>query len=148
MTALNVGECYLRCLPHQPFISKEQGSIPMTRAQSRKHRGYKTQRNVAAYLSRWFPYATSAGAGSQGSDVLNTPFDIEIKARDRVSITEVLNQLESRKTENIPIGVIRLNGMGDDASQYIAIMRLGDLCQIAFEKKMEHTDADAPESSS
>ena len=119
----------------------------MTRAQSRKHRGYKTQRNVAAYLQNWFPFATSAGAGSQGSDILNTPFDVEVKARDRVSITEILAQMESRKGQAIPIGVIRLNGMGDDASQYVALMKLGDLCQIAFDSKMEPIGADAPESS-
>lgn len=118
----------------------------MTRAQSRKHRGYKTQRNVASYLQRWFPHATSAGAGSQGSDVLHTPFDIEVKARDRVSIAEILTQLKGRNKGSTPLGVIRMNGMGDDASQYIAIMRLGDLCEIAFEKKTGHTVVDAPES--
>ena len=138
-TARNAGECCSKYLHHQQSISKAKGLHQMTsRAQSRKHRGYKTQRNVAAYLQNWFPFATSAGAGSQGSDILNTPFDVEVKARDRVSITEILAQMESRKGQAIPIGVIRLNGMGDDASQYVALMKLGDLCQIAFRSE-EHT---------
>ena len=119
----------------------------MTRAQSRKHRGYKTQRNVAEYLRQWFPFAQGAGAGSQGTDVLNTPFDIEVKARDHVSIQAIHKQLHARKKEAISIGVVRLNGMGDDASQYVALMKLGDLCQIAFDSKMEPIVADAQASS-
>jgi len=97
---------------------------------------------VAAYLQRWFPYATSAGAGSQGTDILGTPYDFEVKARDRVSIQEILDQLQDRKTEAISIGVIRLNGMGDDAGQYVVIMRLEELCQIAFDPKMGSIGAD------
>ena len=95
-----------------------------TRATSRKHRGYKTQRNVALYLKRWFPYAQSNGAGAQGTDVLNTPFDIEVKARDRVGLKELLAQMEARLQKKPYIGILRLNGMGDDASQYIVVTRL------------------------
>ena len=51
-------------------------------SQHRKHRGYRTQKCVAEYLKRWFPYAESAGAGRQGSDILGVPFDIEVKARN------------------------------------------------------------------
>jgi len=101
----------------------------MTRAQSRKHRGYKTVRNVATFLQRWFPFAGAVGAGIQGSDVLNVPFDIEVKARDRVSLTEVLNQLKARDSQLPGLIVLRMNGQGDDASQYLAIMKLGDMME-------------------
>jgi len=101
----------------------------MTRAESRKHRGYKTQRNTALFLQRWFPHATSAGAGSQGSDVLHVPFDVEVKARDRPSITEAFNQIKSRNLGVPGLVVFRMNGQGDDASQYVAIMKLGELME-------------------
>ena len=101
----------------------------MTRAESRKHRGYKTQRNVALFLQRWFSHATSAGAGSQGSDVIHVPFDIEVKARDRVSLTEILAQLKARDKGATGLIVLRMNGQGDDASQYLAIMKLGDMME-------------------
>ena len=100
-----------------------------TRAQSRKHRGYKTQRNVAVFLQRWFIHATSAGAGSQGSDVLNVPFDVEVKARDRVNLKETLTQINDRKGELPGLIVLRMNGQGDDASQYLAIMTLGEMME-------------------
>ena len=101
----------------------------MTRAESRKHRGYKTQRNVAVFLQRWFIHATSNGAGSQGSDVLNVPFDVEVKARDRPSISEAFNQLKARGSDLPGLVVFIMNGQGDDASQYLAIMKLGDMME-------------------
>ena len=101
----------------------------MTRAESRKHRGYKTQRNVADFLQRWFKNATSAGAGSQGSDVIHVPFDVEIKARDRPSITEAFNQLKARNQDLPGLVIFRMNGQGDNAADYLAIMTLGDMME-------------------
>ena len=99
------------------------------RAESRKHRGYKTQRNTALFLQRWFPHATSAGAGTQGSDVIHVPFDVEVKARDSPSITEAYNQLKARNSKAPGLIVFRMNGQGDDASQYLAIMKLGEMME-------------------
>ena len=101
----------------------------MTRAESRKHRGYKTVRNVAVLLQRWFVHASAVGAGIQGSDVLHVPFDVEVKARDRVSLPEVLRQLKARDKGATGLIVLRMNGQGDDASQYLAIMKLGDMME-------------------
>ena len=110
--------------------SREVGFIQMTsRAESRKHRGYKTQRNTALFLQRWFPHATSAGAGTQGSDVIHVPFDVEVKARDSPSITEAYNQLKARNSKAPGLIVFRMNGQGDDASQYLAIMKLGEMME-------------------
>ena len=36
-------------------------------------RGRALQNALAAYLTRWWPHAESAGAGRQGSDVFGTP---------------------------------------------------------------------------
>ena len=45
-----------------------RGRLLMTR-----QRGNRLQNALAAYLTRWFPYAESAGAGRNGTDVLGTP---------------------------------------------------------------------------
>ncbi len=47
--------------------------------QHRKHRGFRTERVVAEYLSTWWPGAC-VGRGS-GKDIVNVPFDVEVKAR-------------------------------------------------------------------
>lgn len=93
-------------------------------SQHRKHRGYKTQRNVADYLknSGW-PHAYSIGAGQQGSDIQGVPFDIEVKAVANISIPAVLRQIQAR-TDGLGFAVARLNGQGDDASKYAVIMNL------------------------
>jgi hypothetical protein len=36
-------------------------------------RGNRLQNALAAYLTRWYPHAESAGAGRNGTDVLGTP---------------------------------------------------------------------------
>lgn len=103
----------------------------MTRAQSRKHRGYETQRLLAA---RWrdnglFPYTTDAGAGRQGSDLLNTPgLAVEIKARDAVSLPAGLRQAaEGAKPGDVPILVARHNGQGAASmDEWTVTMRLID----------------------
>jgi hypothetical protein len=42
--------------------------VAVTRA-----RGNRLQNALAAYLTRWWPHAESAGAGRNGTDVLGTP---------------------------------------------------------------------------
>ena len=114
--------------------SKEAVSITMT-SQSRKHRGYKTQRNVADYLQSWWPHATSAGAGSQGSDVLGTPFDWEVKARTGFNPSAALKQLKQRANGRLGIVVLRLNGQGDNAEDYAVMMRLADFMELVIRCK-------------
>ena len=111
--------------------SKDRGSITMT-SQSRKHRGYKTQRNVAAYLSQFWPYAQSVGAGQSGSDILNTPFDIEVKARTQFNPSQVLKQLKERATGRLGFAVLRLNGQGDNAGDYAVVIRLEDFMELVI----------------
>jgi hypothetical protein len=101
-------------------------------SQSRKHRGYKTQRNVAAYLSQFWPYAQSVGAGQSGSDILNTPFDIEIKARSQFNPSAVIKQLKKRTTGRLGFAVLRLNGQGDNAGDYAVVIRLEDFMELVI----------------
>lgn len=104
----------------------------MSRALSRKARGMKTQALLAA---RWvenglFPYATDAGAGRQGNDLLNTPgLAVEIKARDTVSLPAALKQAATgaKLSTDIPIAVQRHNGQGEASmDEWTVTMRLAD----------------------
>ena len=101
-------------------------------SQSRKHRGYKTQRVVAAYLSQYFPYAQSVGAGAQGSDILNTPFDIEVKARTGFNPSAVLKQLKARAGGRLGFAILRLNGQGEQAGDYAVVIRLEDFMELVI----------------
>lgn len=104
-------------------------------SQSRKHRGYKTQRNVANYLQAWWPFATSAGAGTQGSDVLGTPFDWEVKGVTGFNPSGALRQLAKRANGRLGIVVLRLNGQGDNAENYAVVMRLADFMELVIRCK-------------
>ena len=102
-------------------------------SQSRKYRGFRTERVVADYLRLWWEGA-SVGRGS-GRDVVNVPFDIEIKARTGLDIKGTLRQIESRTKESGLLGfaAFRLNGQGETPSDYVAMLRLGDLVGLLLE---------------
>ena len=111
-------------------------------SQSRKHRGFRTERVVAEYLKRWWEGA-SVGRGS-GRDVLNVPFDCEIKARSTLNIPETLRQIEARTVKSGLLGFacFRLNGQGDTKpADYVAMLRLGDLVELlvaaGYEKRTD-----------
>jgi hypothetical protein len=95
----------------------------------RKDRGFRTERVVAAYLSLWWRNA-SIGRGS-GKDIYNVPFDIEVKARSDFQPLAWLKQVEKRSQgKELSAVVCRMNGQGEDASQYLAFMRFQDLVQL------------------
>jgi hypothetical protein len=96
----------------------------------RKDRGLRTERVVAAYLSQWW---RSAGVGrGAGKDITNVPFDVEVKARSAFQPLEWLRQATKRAaaSDELPFVVCRMNGQGEDASEYLAFMRFGDLVQL------------------
>jgi len=109
-------------------------------ANHRKHRGYKTQAVVAEWLKQWYPYAESTGAGRQGEDITGVPFSIEVKARSDFSPLAWIKQAETNRGNKLAFVVSRRNGQGEDASQYLAFMRLGDLMTIL----QQHTQNDEP----
>jgi len=99
----------------------------MTR--SRKDRGLRTERLVQQYLSQWWESA-AVGRGA-GKDVLNVPFDIEIKARSSFQPLAFLKQSEARaKGQEKSIVVCRMNGQGEQAGNYLAFMRLSELVDL------------------
>ena len=103
----------------------------MTRATSRKHRGYATQRLIAI---RWrandmAPYAVPVGAGDHGEDILNSPdgLVVEIKARDTVTLINALGQALRSNPRAIPWVIWRHNGQGEASmDDWTVTMRLVD----------------------
>lgn len=85
-------------------------------SQSRKHRGFRTQKVAAEYLADIFPYAESTGAGRPGRDILGTPnFAFEVKARRAFSPKEWAKQAteEAAKTGDYAAVIMRPDGMGE-----------------------------------
>jgi hypothetical protein len=105
--------------------------------QSRKHRGYATQRIVADYLKdNGWPFAESTGAGRQGSDITGTPcIDWEVKARRGFDPTSAIKQLSERYNgKDLPIAVLRPDGYGPARiAEWPAILPLAALVQLLKE---------------
>ncbi len=112
--------------------------------QARKHRGFRTERVVAQYLGKYWPHAT-VGRGN-GKDILGVPFDAEIKARAGFQPKAVLAQIKARteKSGELGFGILRLNGQGEDASEYACIIRLEDLLGLLV-LKYGHLDSEPTE---
>ncbi len=103
-------------------------------SQARKHRGYRSQKVVAQYLSaNGFPYAESTGAGRQGSDITGTVgIDWEIKARTNFSPGETMRQLKNRANDlDLRVAVLRLNGQGEASiGEWVALLTLEQLVAL------------------
>jgi len=113
-------------------------------SQARKHRGFRTERVVAQYLSTVWQGAT-VGRGS-GKDIVNVPFDVEVKARAGFQPLAYMKQLKARTalSGEMGFGVIRLNGQGEDVAEYCAIIRLADLLPL-LQLKYGHLDSEPTE---
>lgn len=106
-------------------------SVIQLMANHRKTRGYRTQKVIADYLKQWFPYADTAGAGRQGEDILNVPtISIEVKARSDFQPLAWIKQAESNAAGKLPMVIMRCNGQGEDAGQYLAFVKLKDIMPI------------------
>jgi hypothetical protein len=113
-------------------------------SQARKHRGFRTERVVAQYLSTVWSGAT-VGRGS-GKDIVNVPFDVEVKARAGFQPLAYLKQLKARTSVSgeLGFGVVRLNSQGEDAAEYCVVMRLADLLPL-LQLKYGHLDKEPTE---
>lgn len=84
-------------------------------SQSRKHRGYASQKIVARWFAdHGFPHAEPVGAGRSGTDITGMPgLDVEVKARRGLDLPALLRQLDDRAAHgNLGFGVLRLDGQG------------------------------------
>ena len=114
-------------------------------SQHRKHRGFRTERVVAEYLSTQWQSAC-VGRGS-GKDIVNVPFDCEVKARAGFQPLAYLKQLKARTSLSGELGfaVMRLNGQSDkNAADYACIIRLEDLLPLLI-LKYGHLDKEPTE---
>ena len=111
-------------------------------SQHRKHRGFRTERVVADYLSQWWQGA-AVGRGN-GKDVVNVPFDLEVKARSTFSPMEWLRQSRKRteKSGELSLVVCRMNGQGEDAAEYLAFLPFSDLVQLLIKAGYADLQAD------
>lgn len=100
--------------------------------QARKRRGMRTQKLVADYLAaHGWPFAESTGAGRAGSDITGVPgLAFEVKARTDLNPVGWLKQAE--QNAGLPIVVHRPNGVGEDPSRFVAMVRLGDLLPLLW----------------
>lgn len=81
--------------------------------QSRKHRGYATQRIVADAAQDTFPGCYPPGAGESGDDLRNTPgWSFEVKARRAFNPLEWMRQVKKNAAWNDVAVVMRPDGAG------------------------------------
>lgn len=95
---------------------------------SSKRRGAATQTAVAQYLAaNGWPFATDAGAGRGGVDILNVPgLSIEVKGRRDFSPGAWLNEAASRP--GLPLVVHRPYGAGvGSVANWPVTLRLSDV---------------------
>ncbi len=105
--------------------------------QSRKHRGYRSQKVFAEYIRDIFPYAESTGAGRQGEDITSTPgVWFELKARTGFQPLAALKQIESdaKAESSVGVAVLRMNGQGEsNIGEWVVCMRADTLKQLLKE---------------
>jgi hypothetical protein len=79
---------------------------------TRRARGAETQRLVAAqFAATHWPYATDAGAGRNGADILGVPgLSVEVKARRDLDLPAWLRQAAA--LPGLPLVVHRPDGAG------------------------------------
>jgi hypothetical protein len=113
-------------------------------SQSRKYRGFATERVVAQYLSTVWGNA-NVGRG-KGKDITGVPFDCEVKARKSFNPLATIRQYQARTAISGELGFacLRLNGQGSNAEDYACIIRLGDLLPL-LALKYGHLDNEPTE---
>jgi hypothetical protein len=93
----------------------------------RRRRGAETQATVAAFLAaNGWPYASDAGSGRQGADILNTPgLAWEVKGRRDFSPLAWIRQAAG--LPGLPLVVHRPDGMGPATiADWPVTLRLAD----------------------
>ena len=100
---------------------------------TRKSRGMATQAHVAAWWrANGFPYATDAGAGRGGVDVLNLiGLACEVKARAGFNPLAWIKQAVKAAAGSLPFVVFRCNGQGEKSiGDWPVLLRLEDFTTL------------------
>lgn len=96
---------------------------------ARHARGRRTNRVVAAWLAvRGWPDATPTFGSEPGQDVKNLDgWSVEVKARADFDPRRWLRQAQANAADGQrAVCVVRMNGQGEDAGEYLAFSRLED----------------------
>jgi len=101
---------------------------------ARKQRGRRTEHVVAAYFAKYWERAVAVNSGASGSDILNTPFHIEVKARKDFSPLAWVKQNERRPDGKLAFVVYRPNGVGENPENMLFIARMGDIMPLLEDK--------------
>jgi hypothetical protein len=101
---------------------------------SRRLRGRRTELVVATYFQQFWGRAEAVGSGASGSDIKNTPFDIEVKARAAFQPKAWIDQQKKRDDGRLKFVVMRCNGQGENPEDYVFIARLGDMIPLLEDK--------------
>lgn len=115
-------------------------------SQSRKYRGFATERVIADYLRQWWSGA-NVGRGA-GKDIVGVPFDLEAKARSAFNPMEFLRQSRKRteKSGELSLVVCRMNGQGtSDVGGYLAFLTFSDLVQLLIKAGYANFQSDSVE---
>jgi len=121
-----------------------EGRGPVAAQQSRKHRGYRSQKVFAEYIRPTFPYAEPTGAGRQGRDILGTPgVYFELKARTGFNPLAALKQLEKEnESDDLNVAVLRMNGQGEaNIGEWVTCIRVDTLVRLLVEAGYGPKDA-------
>lgn len=111
-------------------------------------RARRTEAAVAAAmrLNGW-PHAERVPASLPGADITGAPdVAIEVKARSDFNPRQWLRQAEANADGRLPICVVRCNGQGEAAGDYLAMVRFRDLLPLLV--AAGYGDADAVEAAS
>ena len=83
------------------------------------------------------------GRGS-GKDIVNIPIDIEVKARSDFNPMEWMRQSRKRTEKNGELNVVvcRMNGMGEDAAEYLSFIKFSDLVALLVKAGYAEFQAD------
>lgn len=102
---------------------------------TRKERGRRTEHLIAAHLRPLFPHCRAVNSGAPGADLEETPgIAFEIKARARLDLPAWLRQTSRNAGQQLPILIIRPNGMGEaSVGQWAAVVTLDHLTQLLRE---------------
>ena len=104
-------------------------------ATARVARGRRTEAAVAAYMAEHgWPHAERVPASLPGSDITGTPdVAIEVKARSDFHPRAWLAQAAKNADGRLPVTVVRMNGQGERAGEYLAFVKFSDLVDLLLE---------------
>lgn len=99
---------------------------------SRQKRGRESERALALWMRRWFPWCEPVGASSPGADLTGTPgVTFEIKSHATFRPLEWMRQARRNAGKQLPVVVFRANGQGvQSIPDWFAIVPLGEFMPL------------------